>query len=112
MTIYPITIYRKATFGPLIIPVKDAFGVAYNLTGWSVFAEIRSTPSVVLLNMGPTITNAVIGEITIELTYTQTTGLSDGTAVWDLILVTPLGKRIGPMIGGGVLIVTPTTQLP
>lgn len=110
MTTLALTIYRGLTFGPLVIDVLDADGAAYNLAGHTAQAEVRGDPSgVVILDLSPSV-NEVTSEITIEKAYADTVGLADGNASWDLVLLTPTSKRIGPFIGGPVLITTAITQ--
>lgn len=111
MTVLPIKIYKGLTFGPLIITAKDINGVAYTLTGWTAYAEIRRNPTgEVLLDMLPIITNAATGEITITLARTGTDTLSEGIAEWDMVLKPATGELLGPFIGGGVTIVRGVTQ--
>lgn len=109
---HPITIWRGLTFGPLKIYAKDALGNIYTLAGgWSVFASVKKdTKFASLLNLAPTITNTVTGEITIELLPATTLALPECTAFWDLVLQTPIGQKLGPYIGGAVTIKTPITQ--
>jgi len=107
---FPITIYRGATFGPFTIYVKDAVGSVLNLTGYAVSAHLRSK-RILSLDMLPVITNAATGEITIEFTFSATELLLEVEGVWDLILIDPSLKRLGPYIGGYVSIITPVTQL-
>lgn len=111
-TVLALTIYKGLTFPALVITAKDSLGVVQNLTGWSVYAELRENPSqALLLNLAPTITNAVAGEITVPaIAYAVTGTLAEGNDVWDLVLQNPAGQRLGPMIGGSVAVVKPVTQ--
>lgn len=106
-----ITIWRGLTYGPQIIFAVDTTGAPYNLTSWSVFASVRKeSPLAVIVNLSPTISNATTGEITIELLPATTLALAEGVALWDLVLQTPTGRKLGPYIGGNVVITTPITQ--
>lgn len=108
-----ITIWRGLTYGPQIVIAKDTAGAVYNLTGWSVYAEVRKeTPLTVLLNLNPSITNASTGEITMEVTPAVTLALAEAVAFWDLVLKTPSGRKLGPYIGGTAVIATAITQPP
>ena len=111
MTNLDITIWRGLTYGPQIIFAVDAFGAPYNLVGWTVFASVRKeSPLAVILNLSPMITGGAAGEITIELVPAITLALAEGVALWDLVLQTPTGRKLGPYIGGNVVITTPITQ--
>lgn len=113
MVTLDITIWRGLTYGPQIIIAKDANGTPYNLAGWTAYASVRKeTPLSVILNLAPVITNAAIGEITLEVTPAITLALAEAVAFWDLALKTPTGRKLGPYIGGNVVITTPNTQPP
>ena len=111
MTNLALTIERGRTFGQVTIVAKTSAGAVQNLTGYAVYAEIRATPTAVLINLAPTITNAAAGEIkTSEIPYATTLALAEQNAHWDLVLQAPSGARLGQLIGGGVSIITPVTQ--
>lgn len=50
------------------------------------------------------ITNAALGEITIELTGAQTNQFAIGDYIWDLVLQEPGGQRIPPLLAGPLTI--------
>ena len=106
-----ITIYRGLTFGPFLIYATDSLGAPYDLTGWTSHASVKKRASgPEILDLSPTITNAAIGESTIELTKVITLNLNEAIAYWDFVLETPAGKLLGPFIRGVFTVTTPMTQ--
>lgn len=106
-----LSIRRGVTFS-LVINAKDATPAAVNLTGWSVYSEVRKSPTAsVALDFAPAITDPTAGEITIELTDEETKALTiTGKFRWDLLLETPGGVRLGPFLAGTVTISDDITQ--
>lgn len=94
---YNIIIEQGSTFEK-IITLKDSAGVAINLTGCSVAAQVREkiSSSTALFSFTCAITDAVNGKIKISLTKSQTTELTFKTAIYDLELTYPstITKRI------------------
>ncbi|MFA7302071.1 MAG: hypothetical protein WC069_07200, partial [Candidatus Shapirobacteria bacterium] len=90
-----LTIIKGITFGPVLITCKDSGGAAVNLTGWSVTADARQSPSkAVAFSLAPQITDAAAGQITVGFSDEQTNALPAGTFRWDLVLERPTGERL------------------
>lgn len=106
-----LSIYTGATFGPVELIAKDKNGAIVDLTGWSVWAEVRESPSdTLVVDLAPTIVDATAGKIHLTLTDEQTAVLSTGTYQWDLLMENPTGERLGPYIAGTVHINPRITQ--
>lgn len=101
-------------FGPVIMRARDVANAPVDLTDWKAFAEVRKKPgSTVVLDLNPTITDPVNGEITIaKMTDEQTYDLKIGDFDWDLILEDPSGDRRGIYISGSFIIAAPITKPP
>lgn len=96
-------ICRKGiTFGPITLSLDDENGADFDLTGYSVFAEVKTAKGAgaVFLNLSPTVSNATAGQISISLTDTQTAALTAGTYGWDLVIENASGERTGPILQG------------
>jgi len=106
-----LTIYRGATFGPILITFLDDSGVAINLTGWNVFSDARGTViRPVAFSLGAVFLNAVGGQVTLSKTDDQTNEIVSGDYGWDLFLENPAGERLGPFISGQVSVLGVYTQ--
>lgn len=95
---YNIRIDQGSDFS-IQLTVKES-GSAKNLTGYSVRAQLRSsiTSSSIAATFTCTITNAANGVITMGLPASTTTGLSAGSYVYDLEVVT--GSAVQRLIEG------------
>lgn len=110
-TLVNLEIHKGATYGPLIIRLKDSQNLPVDLTGWSVWAEVRSdSAAAVALDLAPTISDALTGEVTISKTDEQTAALTAGTYLWDLLAENDSGERLGPIVSGSVTIKNLITQ--
>jgi hypothetical protein len=100
--IYDIEIVRGLDWGPVTIVCRDAASAIVDLTGWSVEAHARKTRCGTLFyNLAPTISDPTGGEITIPtITAAVSDQLCRGRYGWDLVLITPAGRRQGPYITG------------
>jgi hypothetical protein len=108
---YNLSMTKGVTFGPVLFYLADEDEVAVDLTGWTVFAEVRASANgSVIFDLQPQITNPEEGEITIEHTDEQTADLTPGLFRWDLILENPAGQRLGPYIVGSCNISAPISQ--
>jgi len=103
------TIYKGMTFNSLIFNVKDVNGNAIDLTGWVVFAKSRNSYGQ-LIDLAPTITNAVAGQITIALTQTKTDSFNIGEQQWDMTFQKPDLTKIGPYVTGRITVKDPVTH--
>jgi hypothetical protein len=84
-----------------------------NLTGYSPEAQVRRNPrSSMLIDLQPSITNAVNGEVTIPSIPTSVTTLytSFGIFYWDFILKNSMNERLGPYVAGSFTISDSITQ--
>ena len=89
---YNIRPRRRADF-PLTVRFKDADGVAINLTGWSVLAQVWKTDRTAKLgDFTITVTTPSTGEVYMVLPYAITSSLLDECR-WDVMLVAPNGLR-------------------
>jgi hypothetical protein len=98
-------------FGPVILRARDSANNPVDLTGWKVFAEVRKKPGAsLILDLHPTLTDALNGEITIpKMSDEDTFSLTFGSYQWSLVLEEPGGDRLGPYIQGAFSIAgTPT----
>jgi hypothetical protein len=90
----------------------DSTNVAVDITGYTVYAEVRRTVSGdLVLDLEPEITDAAAGEITIELTAAETDDLVPGNYGWDLVLMDTDDKRTGPYVQGGFNVAKSFTHL-
>ena len=106
-----LDIYRFCDFTQTF-SCKDVDGAAFSLSGWSVEAQIRRAIGAagLIMDLAPEITSASGGEITISLTAEQTQGLSEGKYRWDMVLITPDGERLAPLLSGECLVHTAVTR--
>ncbi len=103
-----ITVYRGVDFVETYTLTEDS--VAVNLTGWSVKAHVRRTASGPLVfDIAPTITTAVSGIVTIDISATNTRSLDVGTYYWDMIFNNG-SDWFGPWITGTFTVSDPITQ--
>lgn len=109
-----LTIRRGITFGPVLIHCRNAANLPVNLTGWQAFAHARiSSASPLAFDLFPTISDPINGVVSIgEFSIYQTMEFRNGNYIWDLVLMNTADKRIGPLIGGTVVVETPSTLPP
>lgn len=106
-----LQVTKGITFGPVLIHCKGAGGTPLNLTGYTVHAQARTSPSASLaFSLPATITDAAAGTITLAWTDEQTAALPPGGFAWDLVLGTPTGERIGPILAGSINIIPIITR--
>ena len=93
------------------ITLTDEYGTPVNLTGATITAQVRKTPSAPLLldfKSRVTITDATAGEITIVMLASDTADLSAGLYQWDGIITWTNGDQM--KIGGSFLILGTITE--
>ena len=106
-----LSITKGITFGPIVITCSDASGDPLDLTGWTAHAQARVKPGAALaFDVGPEITGATDGEITLAMTDTQTNLLTAGVYQWDLVLENTDGDRLGPYLAGPATVEAINTQ--
>lgn len=100
-----LVIYRQVTFS-LGINCLDANGNPVNITGWTPFAQVRDKPGGrLVIDLQPTISNAVTGSVLIALTADQTEALDHGTYQWDFQMQQPTsGPILGPFLAGQFIV--------
>lgn len=107
----PLKIRRGIRYGPLVLVCRDANHDPVPLTSYTVAAVARpETESTTKIDLEPAITNAAAGEITIDLSIIDTGYFPVGEYVYDLILTTPGGVRLSPVIGGNLRVIDTVTR--
>jgi hypothetical protein len=88
-----LTIEKGATFSTTIT-VEDTNGDAINLTGYTANSQIRkSYYSTTANNFTATVTGIANGEITLSMTAANTSNLTNGRALYDLLITAPNGTK-------------------
>jgi len=85
---FDITLDRAADYS-FVLTIKNQAGLPVDITGAVFYSDVREILSKKeVLDLTPTISNALNGEVTIALTKTQTKTLRAGTGVyeWDLFM--------------------------
>ena len=78
----------------MVLRFKDADGVAINLTGWNVYAQVWDQVRTTKVgDFTVTVTDAAGGEVAIKLPYTVTAVMSAAEYYYDVMLVNPSGLR-------------------
>ena len=89
---YNISLQRRADYS-ITLQFKDSAGVAINLTGWTVAAQVwNQDRSTKYSDFTTTYTDRATGTVALALTYTQTTALPD-EAYYDVLLTNPSNQR-------------------
>lgn len=87
----------------------------FDLTGWTVWSWVKSTPisGTLILDLDPQIdVDPTTGRVDFSMTDEETIVLTVGDFFWDFILERPTGERIGPLFTGGFSIVHLITEPP
>jgi len=88
-----LTIEKGATFSTTI-NVEDSNGDAINLTGYTANSQIRkSYYSTTANSFTATITGTANGEITLSMTAANTSSLTAGRALYDLLISDSSGVK-------------------
>lgn len=86
-----LTIEQGASFSTTI-NVTDAYGAAVNLTNYTANSQLRkSYYSTTAVDFDTSITSETSGEITIAITAANTSSLTPGRYVYDVIMESPGG---------------------
>src|SRR5690625_2509377 len=108
---YSLCITRGTLFGPLQIACKDGAGEPVDLTGWTAHAQARSCLyRQRKIDLKPTITDPKNGVVTLQFDSEETAIFEAGRYKWDLLLRSPEGDYIGPILSGELIVRTPITQ--
>lgn len=114
-----ITIDQGATFA-LPIQYVDSAGVPVNLSGYDARAQVRTAyadqggtvlidvsldPSLAAAGTGIAFTDATAGELVMQISATDTTGMPTGAWVWDLEVES--GDGVVTRLLGGRAMVSP-----
>jgi len=100
-----LLINQKASFNTTIT-IEESNGTARNLAGYSANTEMRkSYASDSVVTITTTISDSANGVIDISLTKAQTTNLTAGKYVFDLVTTNPSG--ITQRILEGIVVVSP-----
>lgn len=108
-----ITVYQGDTF-EYFFRIKDtATGVYFDLTGWTIRAQIRATAAAVnpLATFTVTLSNqaTIRGGCLLSLTPVQTAALSKTGGVWDVEFTEPDGT-VTTYIAGKVEVIEEVTR--
>lgn len=101
---YKLTCYQGTTFSKQFI-FGDNFGNSYNLTGWDGRMHVRESIDAedTVLNLsaenGGIVIDADKGAVTIFVDAENTAGLTPGSYVYDLELITPSDHVYKPLYG-------------
>ena len=106
-----LEITAGTTFGPVVITCKDSDAAPIDLTGWTVWAQVRKTTlGEIAHDLSPIISDPTAGKITIAQTDEQTATIKAGAFQWDLLLENSEGERLGPIVAGACNIIRAITQ--
>jgi hypothetical protein len=101
-----ITVEQGANFSTSI-NVNDAAGAGQNLTSYSVAAQMRKSHySTTAVDFTVSITDAFDGEITMTMTSANTSNLTPGRYVYDLVMTSP--TNIKTRVVEGIATVLPS----
>jgi len=101
-----ITVEQGANFSTTI-NVNDGAGAGQNLTSYSVAAQMRKSHySTTAVNFTVEITDAFDGEITMTMTSANTSNLTPGRYVYDLVMTSP--TNIKTRVVEGIATVLPS----
>jgi hypothetical protein len=101
-----ITVEQGANFSSKI-NVNDGTGAGQNLTSYSVAAQMRKSHySTTAVDFTVSITEAANGEITMTMTSANTSNLTPGRYVYDLVMTSP--TNIKTRVVEGIATVLPS----
>lgn len=98
-----LTLKRGTDFPAVLITCRNTGGTIVPLAGWSAHAQARNKRSgALILDLAPQIAaDDADGLVTIPgISHTVTAGLAEVSGAWDLVLETPEGKRLDPILAG------------
>lgn len=106
-----ITFIRGIDFVAKQFQLADANGEGIDYTGYSIDSDARKTPdSPLAFAMGVSWVNAATGTYEIAKNYGDTAALSVGEYGYDVVLTTPGGLRLPPVVTAKVSVVNNYTQ--
>lgn len=87
-----LAIYQNASY-LLACTATDENGLAINLAGYTIDADIKNANDQQLATFTCAVTNAAAGEFSIEMLPATTLALTPGSYLWDLSLTAIGGPR-------------------
>ncbi len=115
-----LTIIRGLSRPSVLIVFKDDTGTPFDLAGWSVFSQARTSPRYrPSVDLKPSILDAAtelygttgLGRIKMaEFTPDETSAMTKSELGFDVILQDPTGGRSGPYVVGPIKIIDINTQ--
>lgn len=100
-----IILEQNANFSTTV-NVEDTQGDAINLTNYSASSQMRkSYYSSTASSFNVFVSNAVTGELTMQMTAANTANLSPGRYVYDLVITSPTSEKT--RVVEGIVVVTP-----
>lgn len=105
-----INIEQYATFSTTV-NVEDSQGTAVNLSGYTAASQIRkSYYSTSANNLTATVTGIANGEITLSMTAANTSNLTPGRYLYDLVITAPTTGVKTRVVEGIVNVLAGVTQ--
>ena len=115
-----LVIRQGGTFGPITCTLKDSSGTPVNITGYTVAAQIRKTPSsrkATGCAAVCAIVNGVAGQFSFEFTAANTALLQAGedenseesAYFWDMEIIQP-DTKVVPLVYGKVRVFREVTK--
>ena len=100
-----LLIEQGASFSS-IVNVEDTAGAAINLYGYSAASQMRkSYYTSTNTSITATITSNAAGEITLSMTPANTSNLTPGRQVFDLLITSPAGEKT--RVIEGIIVISP-----
>lgn len=100
-----LLIEQGASFSS-IVNVEDTAGAAINLYGYSAASQMRkSYYTTTNTSITATITSNAAGEITLSMTPANTSNLTPGRQVFDLLITSPAGEKT--RVIEGIIVISP-----
>lgn len=110
MAVYSNLNVDQGTSFNVYVDLEDASGDVFDLTGFTVSAQIRKTySSLTAINFSASIFNATDGVISLSLTDEQTSNMKPGRYVYDVEVVS-VGGSVSRVLEGQVEVFAGVTR--